>query len=207
MNQKNQNCQDLSNDKSMIYLFSNCDHLGGNLKYKSILDKKIIPRKGDMIFLLNTCQPLKMAFKYFDYQKWQKDISINVIMRSFWYRNITSYWGLEQIVKKPEIYNDLYTIQSDPEPNLQRFKLSGDIENLNNQINWSFSKNYPYENKYFSPTTGYFAVNILEQLFKDYQLILVDFYGDLDNSSTKFSGHNWKFENEWLKTKNRIFIN
>ena len=41
---------------------------------------------------------------------------------------------------------------------------------------------------------------------KPEDIVLVNFYGNKDNSTCKYNGHNWDFEDEWLQDKQRLFI-
>ena len=56
------------------------------------------------------------------------------------------------------------------------------------------------------PTTGYYALKWAMSL-NSVDVIPVNFYGKADNSTGKFSGHDWEYEDAYLATlDNRIFL-
>ena len=77
------------------------------------------------------------------------------------------------------------------------------IDHLKESYDW----NYPIEEgKVKCMTTGYMVVKWLEQLYKESKIILVNFGYNVQNSTYRCPWHNWKFEDEQLKTYNHIYL-
>ena len=77
------------------------------------------------------------------------------------------------------------------------------IDYLKEKYDW----NYPIEEgRVKCMTTGYMVVKWLEQLYKDSEIILVNFGYEVQKSTYRCPWHNWKFEAEQLKTYNHIYL-
>ena len=181
----------------MTYIFSNAHKYDTLKEFGNHIDNLKL-NLSDKIVLLNTCVPLQANINYFSNKN-----NISVLCRGFSVGCVISYFGLEEVLKRQDIIKNVYCCEhSDTNLNifLTRPREWSTKETIN--INNDFFKKYP-ENKV--PTTGYIAYYLFKEIYKD-DITLVNFYGSGDNSTCKYQGHNWDFEEEFFKDKIRIFI-
>lgn len=76
------------------------------------------------------------------------------------------------------------------------------LDSLKQSYDW----NYDIEDgETKSPTTGYIVTKYLEKIYKDKNIILVNFGYEVKNSTPRCLWHNWKFEAKDLKKYKHIF--
>lgn len=63
-----------------------------------------------------------------------------------------------------------------------------------------FSVSCPEYPRCKDPTSGYFAVKMANRLWPGADVELVNFYGNDDASTHKWEGHDWDFEDAWLRS-------
>ena len=180
----------------MTYIFSNA-HKYDTLKEfgDHINDLKL--ESSDKIVLLNTCVPLQANSNYF------KNKNVSVLCRGFSVGCVISYFGLEEVSKHSGIIKDVYCCEhSDGKLNVFLTRPSEWQTKNIIDIDINFFKDYP-ENKV--ATTGYIAYYMFKELYKD-DVTLINFYGSSNNSTPKWQGHNWNYEEEFFKDKIKIFI-
>lgn len=68
--------------------------------------------------------------------------------------------------------------------------------------------NYEYsvpDGKVKCPTTGYYAAKIMEHLFTNSKIILVNFGMGVKNSSYRYPAHNWEWEDQQLSVFEHVY--
>lgn len=188
------------------YIFSNCKKTSINAYANSIFkvikvtDRIIVLNKGTVFYQLLPKYKAKLE-KYKD---------IHTFHRNFGIYGIDGYFGLSNASEHRELINSIITFNRDDE----------DFNTAEVQIGYRETKcsetkqvSIPWLFEYHKvtkklPTTGYVAYYLVQQLFncKPEDIVLVNFYGNNDNSTAKAVDHDWKYENQWLKKKNRIFL-
>lgn len=182
------------------FIFSNClkstpDDFLNNVKKLNIYTEDILIflNKGKLIY------PYKEYFAQFKHK--------HLFMRNCKRFGISSFFGFNTAFDNPETFETVNGITGDsPEIIIQRGKYQVSSSTI-------IKFTHPDIQKYFNningikPTTGYLAYYIVMKLFsiKESDIILVNFYGNLDNSTYKWKNHNWSFEDTWLQSKNRVF--
>ena len=75
-------------------------------------------------------------------------------------------------------------------------------KNISSEYNYNYS--VP-EGKVKCPTTGFYAALFFEKIFPNGKIFLVNFGNDVKNSSYRYPGHNWEWENKELSRFEHIY--
>lgn len=189
------------------YIFSNCkksdiDVYAEKLfKTVKVTDRLIILNKGNVFYQLLPKYESKL-------KKYQ---NIHTLHRNIEIYGVTEYFGLLDTFKHRKLFSSIITFCPEEKLKFNTAKIQIGCRKTNASITKHLMIPWLYEYHEATgkiPTTGYAAYYLAKQLFdcKPEDIILVNYYGDNDNSTNKFEGHDWSFENEWLKKKNRIFL-
>ena len=186
------------------YIFSNCKKTDNATFVKSI--KEQISEDDRLVFLNRglTFWPNKEIWDY---------PNIVFILHEFPVLGLSGYWGLQEIFSHDPVFPMQEVILFKPLPGWEYSELQIGRRNTTNplttlKVHTPWIKGYrdAYPGK--GPTTGMCAYYFVQMLYgatpKD--IILVNFYGNDDNSTPKFPSHNWDLEDAWAKQQQCIFL-
>jgi len=180
------------------YIFSNClkstkEEYLENVKKLGIKpsDHLIFLNKGNLLY------PFEDYFKQFKH--------IHILMRNCGRFGLNSYFGFDSAYEHSTLFETMNTIATS---RLGILLVIGKPKGTCKSYNIANTKIVKYINStHCTPTTGYLAYYAATTMTpaKDSDIVLVNFYGNDDNSTTKWKGHDWSFEDEWLQDKTRVF--
>lgn len=192
----------------MVYIFSNAHTYLSISEFGTRIREDFKVNNEDKLVFLNTTVPLQAATDYFE--KLGKDYNnIYCILRAFPLGKLHFYWGVEWVARHRYMFNTIYLLNHNWNINtgFDTFVTSVDPkteDTVELEIDNTFIDNYP--NKDQMPTAGFYAYHLVQQFFRTDQITLVNFYGSSNNSTPKWNGHNWNFEEEYFKDKPKIFV-
>ena len=192
----------------MVYIFSNAHTYPSISEFGTRIREDFKVNNEDKLVFLNTTVPLQAATDYFE--KLGKDYNnIYCILRAFPLGKLHFYWGVEWVARHRYMFNTIYLLNHNWNINtgFDTFVTSIDPkteDTVELEIDNTFIDNYP--NKDQMPTAGFYAYHLVQQFFRTDQITLVNFYGSSNNSTPKWNGHNWNFEEEYFKDKPKIFV-
>jgi len=190
----------------MIYIFSNVYKFSSDEKFVRKLNDTFKNKK-DIYFHLNKCIPFHHGYEFFKDKK------------NYALINSPSRLSLD-IVKdnKDKLNDDNFTFGYADLLKNNKIKSFKDVFLYGNQIFSIFNfinlpwydapVSYKKDGEHKFPTTGYHAYFLARDFFCTDEVTLVNFYGSKDNSTDKWQGHNWNFEEETYKKINarKIFL-
>ena len=182
------------------YIFSNCLK-SSPADYRAKVKKLNIMPEDHLIFLNkgNLLYPYRDYFNQFKH--------IHMVMRNCKRFGIPSYFGFDDAYEYAHLFEDVCGVTADTaEVTLVRGKYDKTNSCKTSTIHSDKVQEYIDKTKCV-PTTGYLAYYLAPILtgVKETGIILVNFYGNNDNSTGKWNGHAWSFEDEWLKGRIRVF--
>lgn len=180
------------------YIFSNCakndvETYGKNLLAKVPLDSKLI--------LLNK------GNVYYKVKEFKEYKDQNFIMRSCGTHGLYSFFGMQDILGAAHRINDIIFFQ--PHTKDARILIGHKDESVDEKvIDIPWMEEYTKATNGNFATTGYSAYYLVQQIYgvKPEDIVLVNFYGNADNSTYKDGTHNWSYEDKWIQDKTRIFL-
>ena len=181
------------------YIFSNCKKndfttYGQNLLNKVPVDSRIvILNKGEVYYHIK------------EFKNYPNQI---MILRSCGTHGLCSYFGLQNLVGSPQekLITDVVCFRPvDDIAFLEIGHHDGSTSCLKQDIPWMVEYRKATDGK--DATTGYSAYYLVQDLYgvKPEDIVLVNFYGNNDSSTGKWSGHAWSYEDKWLQDKHRIY--
>jgi hypothetical protein len=159
-----------------VYLISN---------YYKIEESNIKINNDDLVILFNHSFPIKFNKIKNHKNKW-------IFIRA----NPKSYWGFDKLLENHNLYEKIILIGPPRTNSIEKLKLNGIKFELTNIPNVeSYEKNK-------SPTSGFIGYLNIKNEYKLEDIILVNFTGESSNGGNGWSGHDYKFEQEYYKNKN-----
>ena len=131
-----------------------------------------------------------------------------MILRSCGTHGLQGFFGLQDLVGsgRNQVIKEVvcFAPQTDT-ANLIIGKKDETVERKTIQIPWM--KAYEKATGGKAATTGYAAYFLVQELYKikKEDITLVNFYGNADSSTGKWNGHDWSYEDRWLRDKKRIY--
>ena len=133
------------------------------------------------------------------------------ILHEFPVFGLSGYWGLQEIFSHDPEFPMQEVILFKPLPGWEYAELK--IGRKRSLAKTTVTLKTPWIKQYEKifpgrgPTSGMCAYFFVQSLYgaKPEDIVLVNFYGNDDNSTPKFTSHNWDFEDQWAKQQNRIF--
>lgn len=184
------------------YIFSNCAKSTPAEYGKHLVDT--IPLDARLILL-------NRGNMYYRVREFKKYTNQNFILRDCHVRGTTSFFGLQDLVLSgwTKYINDIVLFEPNKdEASAEITMLKKDETIMRKRVNTPWMLDYASKTGGKQATTGFSAYHIVQNIYgvapKD--IVLVNFYGNEDNSTCKHASHDWSFEDTWLKDKNRIFI-
>ena len=164
----------------MICIFTNVHKFKKDLNFLEAVKKIGLNDETDTLVFLNLCVPFFHADSYF------KKFNLITINRQNGRKS--EWFGYEKSL----------AIKSDK---ITRYRISDGgsvIDQSDREISKVAFDDYP---KGKVPTTGYFTIKLIDSMFPNEKVVLVNFYGDDDSSTYKTIEHDWRFENRFLKSE------
>lgn len=164
----------------MVYIFTNVHKFKKDLNFLEAVKKLDLDDETDTLIFLNLCVPFFHAESYF------KKFNLITINRQ---KGRKSEWFG---------YDKSLAIKSD---RITRYRISDAgsvIDQSGREVSNVAFDDYPNGKV---PTTGYFAIKLVDSMFPNEKVVLVNFYGDDDSSTYKTIEHDWRFENRFLKSE------
>ncbi len=163
----------------MTWIFSNVYHWQNSNEFERSIEGLNI-RQSDRVVFLNKCIPLVKNAKWF--------ISRGVdIVTCHRHKDSTErfFWGYDDVKNKCNV-------------NLKNHLLvyNSSICTVDGREIYHLSEPYTKDK---TPTTGFIVADYFNRITKG-NIKLVNFYGSDDESTCKWSGHDWKYENNIMKT-------
>lgn len=184
------------------YIFSNCKKTDTETYAKNLLRQ--VPTDAPIV-LLNRGNVYYQVKEFLQYKNQV------LIMRQCHSHGIYGFFGLEDLVSNFEYRKVLKEIiglsfEKKAEATLTMGIGFKEEKLVTRKIPALWAVTYRNATKK-EATTGYAAYHLVQTLYrvKPEDIVLVNFYGSADNSTPKWCGHNWDFEDKWLKDKNRIY--
>lgn len=181
------------------YIFSNCKKTDFQEYGKNLLAKV---SKDSRLILLN------QGLVYYKVPEFKQYPNQNFILRCGSTHGLIMYFGETNLIgtDRNKLVSDVILYR----PALKTAELTigrkdNTVEKRTVDIPWMEDYYRATNGKY--ATTGYSAYYLVQTLYgvKPEDIVLVNFYGNSDMSTTKDITHNWNYEDTWLKDKNRIY--
>lgn len=185
------------------YIFSNCKKSDNRIYAANLL--KNVPKDA---FLVN----LNRGNVYYQIPEFKNYPNQTFICRQYFTYGVDGYFGLDSICSYAAVrhYDKIYLFNPDAMSGKTAKLIIGyrDGHTENKVIDTPWMEEYFNKTGGKISTTGYAAYYLVQQLLgiKPEDITLVNFYGNSDNSTNKYIGHNWDFEDKWLQDKQRLFI-
>ena len=186
------------------FIFSNCKKSDNETFVKNVQSQ--IPLEDTRLVFLNrglTFWPNKELWSH---------PNIVFILHEFPVLGLSGYWGLQDIFEHEPEFPMQEVVLFRPLPGWEYAELNIGRKNITNpfssvKVKTPWVKQYEKDNPGKGPTTGMSAFFFVQLLYgaKPEDIVLVNFYGNDDNSTPKFNSHNWDFEDKWVKQQQRIF--
>lgn len=189
------------------YIFSNCKKSDEETYAKNLFkaidpsDRLVVLNRGNVFFGVLTDN--KEEFK--------KYTNMHTIHRAYDAYGVIGYFGLYDSWRLRRFFQSITTYHPywNPDHDLAHVVTGtkGSDDPNDRELTLPWMRDY-FKATGKTPTTGYSAYYLSQQLYgcEEKDIILVNFYGNEDNSTSKVDDHAWAYENDWLKGKNRIFL-
>ena len=183
------------------YIFSNCKKTDNKTFAKNLLAR--VPKDAQLIIL-------NRGNVYFQIPEFKQYPNQIFICRQYSVFGIDGYFGTDNLCSYSGIRPFHTVVLFNPIFGTDKAKLiigRRDKSPEHKEIEVPWMKTYQ-DATGKSATSGYSAYYLVQQLFnvKPEDIILVNFYGNEDNSTNKYKGHDWSFEDRWNKDKMKLFL-
>ena len=181
------------------YIFSNCAKSTTSEYTKNLLENVPLDSKLILLNRGNIYWKISAFYKY---------PNQSFILRKGYTHGLAGYFGLVDLVGSQRPVQDIILIDGGPAEKM-KIKIGRNDNTVEDKtINTPWFNEYVEKTGGSLPTTGFCAYYLVQDLYNvnPDEIILVNFYGNEDSSTGKVKIHNWDYEDEWLKDKNRIFI-
>ena len=182
-----------------ILLFSNCKK-SSDVAYAQHIGNLNITNNDKLVFL-NHCR-LLMGYKYFN--RFNNKIAI---LRAYKHHGLTGFFGEETVFRNPGTIDEVFLFDHKGE-NITLRKGTKDGASSIVPVHNEWLKDY-IDKTGLIPTTGFAAIFLLQDILgiNKNDITLVNFYGSADNSTSKCTEHDWKYEEKWIASNmKRVFV-
>lgn len=181
------------------YIFSNCKKNDFKTYGRNLLAK--VPKDARLIIL-------NQGNVYYHVPEFDQYPNQNFIMRCGSTHGLECYFGSYALIgsRRNKMVSDVIWFR--PATSTARILIghkNNQVDQLTLEIPW-MEEYHKKTNGNFA-TTGYSAYYLVQDIYKvnPDDIYLVNFYGNSDSSTTKDPEHNWNYEDQWLKDKQRIY--
>ena len=194
-----------------VYVFSKCKKSTDDNYIKNV--ERLGIKGSDELVFLNKCRIL-YPFPYFKKYK-----NISIFLRAFRIFGFSFFFGTEDAMLHREWYKQVYTIdQIGCEvssgrivylPTIYRSSRDESTTERVTGLKYGYIMEYKQKTGTECPTTGFIVWHAVQDIFKvkPKDVVLVNFYGSKDNSTSKVNEHEWKYEEEYLnKHARKVFV-
>ena len=181
------------------YIFSNCKKTDFKTYGHNLLAK--VPKDARLIIL-------NQGNVYYNVPEFKQYPNQNFIMRGGGTHGLECYFGSYALIgtDRNNLVSDVIWFR----PSIKTARLL--IGHKDNHVD-DLTIDTPWMEEYYKQTnghhatTGYSAYFLVQDIYhvKPEDIYLVNFYGNNDTSTNKDPEHNWNYEDQWLKDKQRIY--